>query len=124
MGFTAGSAALFGADFSGVAAAGATGAYGGALASGAAGSLLGGAGIGLGTSFLASRLMGGRRPVIPPSPQMPADQVDQSVQNANEAAMRRESIAGGLQSTIGTPGGGSGQMLNPANMGGKTLLGQ
>jgi hypothetical protein len=55
---------------------------------------------------------------------MTQQQVDASTEAAEQNAQRRESIAGGIQSTIGTPGGGAGSMLNPANMGGKSLLGQ
>ena len=65
-----------------------------------------------------------KRPVIPPSPVMAQAQIDQSTEQAEQNAQRRQSIAGGINSTIGTSGGQAGQMLNPANMGGKTLLGQ
>jgi hypothetical protein len=65
-----------------------------------------------------------KKPVMPPSPVIPQAQVDQSAQDANQAAQRRQSIAGGISSTVGTTGGQAGAVLNPGNMGSKTLLGQ
>ena len=106
--------ALFGAEF-GVFGAGSTAA-----------GIAGGVGTAAGVASVAGQLgaFGRRRPIIPPQPQMGAQQVDQSTQAAEEAAMRRESIAGGLSSTVGTPGGQAGELLNPQISGTKQLLGQ
>lgn len=65
-----------------------------------------------------------KRPTIPPSPVIPQAQVDQQAELASQQARQRQSIAGGISSTVGTPGGQAGEALNPANLGGKTLLGQ
>ena len=65
----------------------------------------------------------GRPKVAPPSPVLSQASIDQGQQCAQENALRRQSIAGGLNSTVGT-GGEAGQMLNPANLGSKSLLGQ
>lgn len=71
-----------------------------------------------------SKLMGGKRPIMPPSPLQGVQQQDESVQKAEQDAQRRQSIAGGINSTVGTPGGQGGQVLNPGNMSSHTLLGQ
>lgn len=93
-----------------------TGITAGQLAAGA--SVVGAAG------SLASTL-GGRRPVMPPSPTMAQQTIDEGAQQAQEMANQRQSIAGGINSTVGTGNGGQGgSMLNPGNMGGKTLLGE
>jgi hypothetical protein len=74
--------------------------------------------VGAGTS--AYSIATQKKPVMPPSPVMGAAQQDQSTEAAESNAMRRESIAGGLNSTIGAGGG----MMNPGNTSGHTLLGQ
>ena len=61
---------------------------------------------------------------IPPNPFMPQAQVDQTTAEAEAAARKRQGIQGGLDSTIGTSGGGAGGMLNPTSLGTKSLLGQ
>jgi hypothetical protein len=63
-------------------------------------------------------------PRMPPSPVIPESVVNTDVQGAQEAAQRRESIAGGIQSTVGTAGGNAGEQMNPATLGSHTLLGQ
>jgi hypothetical protein len=65
-----------------------------------------------------------KKPNIPPSPVLPAAQVNEQVQQKENQERQRQAIAGGIQSTVGTPGGQAGQILNPANMANKTLLGQ
>ena len=65
-----------------------------------------------------------KKPAMPPSPVQTAEQLGQESQAADLAAQRRQSIAGGMTSTVGTSGGQAGQMLNPINMQSKTLLGQ
>lgn len=67
---------------------------------------------------------GGHQPVIPPSPVIPAAQVDQAQQEAENNAKKRQQLSGGITSTIGTAGGQAGSMLDPGTFGGKTLLGQ
>lgn len=58
---------------------------------------------------------------LPPQPG--AVQNDQSVQNAEQASLKRAQIAGGLQSTTGTAGGQAGAVLNPSTLSTKSLLG-
>jgi hypothetical protein len=65
-----------------------------------------------------------KKPNMPPSPVIPQAQVDQQTQQAENMARQRQSVAGGINSTVGTSGGQSGQILNPQNMQGKSLLGQ
>jgi hypothetical protein len=77
----------------------------------------------LGAGTTAYTLANQKKPVLPPSPVPSLASQDQSTQSVEEAAMRRQSIAGGIQSTIG-PTGDQGAMMNPANLGQKTLLGQ
>jgi len=72
----------------------------------------------------ASSLLGGKKPIMPPSPVLSQQKQDLSQQQVEENAMRRQSIAGGMNSTVGTIGGQAGSMLNPTTMSGKTLLGQ
>jgi len=62
--------------------------------------------------------------LTPPSPVLSQSGVDQGQQAAEQNALRRQSIAGGIDSSVGTAGGQAGQMLNPANMGAKSMLGQ
>jgi hypothetical protein len=64
-----------------------------------------------------------KRPSLPPSPVIPAEQQNVQVQQTALEAQQRASIAGGMQSTVGTPGGQTGQMLDPSNLGQHTLLG-
>ena len=78
----------------------------------------------LAISAASNKILGGPRPVMPPSPVISQQQQDLSAQQAEQNAMRRQSVAGGMNSTVGTSGGQAGSMLNPSNMGGKTLLGQ
>jgi hypothetical protein len=62
---------------------------------------------------------------VPPAPNTQA-QTDQSVASAEQLALRRERVAGGMQCTIGTGGGtGSqaGAVLDPATLSSKSLLG-
>jgi hypothetical protein len=95
------------------------GAGGGALTAGsvaAAGALADTA-----IAYGATELMKPKMPALPPSPFMPQAQVDQTTQNAEDAARRRQAGAQGIESTIGA---GPGGMLNPSNMSTKTLLGQ
>jgi hypothetical protein len=77
----------------------------------------------LGAGTAAYSLTNQKKPLLPPSPLPSVQNQDESTQQAEENAMRRQSIAGGIESTIGTPGG-QGGMMNPGNLGGKTLLGQ
>lgn len=65
-----------------------------------------------------------KRPALPPSPVQTAEQLGQESQAADLAAQRRQSVAGGLASTVGTSGGQAGALLNPTNLGQRTLLGQ
>ena len=76
------------------------------------------------TGLAANAIIGRPKPLMPPSPVQTAQQQDQSQQNVEENLMRRQSIAGGLNSTVGTSGGQAGTMLNPSTLGQKTLLGQ
>jgi hypothetical protein len=68
-------------------------------------------------------LSAGKRPVMPPSPLLPQSQQDLSVQDAEANAQRRQSIAGGINSTVGTQGGQGGAAMDQSNSGGKALLG-
>lgn len=117
MGFTTasiGSYIFSAADAAGISAG--TVSAAGTAAEGLAGSLAAGA--------ATNALYGAKKPVMPPSPVMGQQQQDVSTREAEENAQRRQSIAGGMNSTVGTSGGQAGAMLNPANLGNKTLLGQ
>lgn len=118
MGFTSlaefGSYVFAAADSAGVSAA--TVSAAGTAAETAAGAVA--------TGVATNAIMGGKRPIMPPSPVQGAQQQDLSVQNAEADAQRRQSIAGGINSTVGTQGGQEGAMLNPGNMAGHSLLGQ
>lgn len=107
-------AALFGSEF---------GVFG---AGSAAAGVASGVGVAAGVASVAGQLgaFGRRGPIIPPQPQMTPQQVDASTQAAEANAMHRESIAGGIESTIGTAGGAAGELLNPQISGTKQLLGQ
>ena len=59
---------------------------------------------------------------VPPAPQTGATS-DQSEVDAQQQQQRRQQAAGGLQSTLGTDGGQAGAILNPTNLGKKSLLG-
>ena len=91
--------------------------YGGTIAetAGAVGSAVG----------VAGQLGAFGRPkaLLPPAPLQSQTQQDESAQQVDELARRRQSIAGGITSTLGTAGGSEGAVLNPANLGQKTLLG-
>lgn len=67
---------------------------------------------------------GARRPGMPPSPVIPQAQVDQSAQEAENTSRRRQQLAGGLLSTVGTSGGEAGAILNPSTVSGAALLGR
>lgn len=73
---------------------------------------------------VGSALSSSGRPVIPPSPVIPQPQVDQSAQDAENMSKRRQQLAGGILSTVGTSGGEAGAVLNPATVSGATLLGR
>ena len=115
-----------GSFFSGAGASAGAGSVAGAAAGAGggitAGEVSAGAAV-LGAGTAAYSALSAKKPVIPPSP-VNAVSTDQSVEDAQANAMRRQSIAGGLSSTVGTSGGQAGTILNPANMGGKSLLGQ
>lgn len=83
------------------------------------------AAVGIGTAALSAGIGNAlsKRPSMPPSPVMPQTSLDQQEASAEQAAQRRQAIAGGLNSTVGTPGGQGGSMLDPSNMSGKSLLG-
>jgi hypothetical protein len=105
----------------GLATAGGTAATTSGLAAGAAVGIdtLAGAGVSAGLGAALAR-----KPTLPPSPVIPQAQQNEQIQNQALEAQKRASIAGGIESTVGTPGGQAGQMLDPANLGQRTLLGQ
>lgn len=74
---------------------------------------------GAAASAAASKVMAPKMR-IPTLPTLPQAQVDQQSEAANQAALRRQSIAGGVNSTILT--GGQGAPLNNT-VSSKTLLG-
>ena len=84
----------------------------------------GSAALAVGTGVATNALMAGKRPAMPPNPVMGQQQQDEAEEQAQQNALRRQSIAGGINSTVGTSGGQAGQVLDPANMSGKSLLGQ
>lgn len=105
-------AAWLGADALGIESTAA-----GVTAAGAAiNTVAAGAAIYQGTKMLAPKM-----PAMPPSPFMPQAQVDQTTQDAEAAARRRQAGSQGIDSTVGA---GPGGMLNPSSMSSKTLLGQ
>lgn len=61
---------------------------------------------------------------IPPSPILRQASVDEAVQQSGEQQRRRQEVAGGIQSTVGTAGGQAGSILNPTTMAQSTLLGK
>ena len=65
-----------------------------------------------------------KAPRIPPSPVIPPEQVDQGAAAAEADARKRQQLAGGIASTVGTSGGEAGAVMNPATMSGHSLLGQ
>lgn len=100
------------------------GATGGATLTAGSAALAAGAINVAGTAALeygTSQMLKPKMPGMPPSPFMPQAQVDQTTQNSEDAARRRQAGADGINSTIGA---GQGGMLNPASMSTKTLLGQ
>jgi hypothetical protein len=105
---------ILAADFTGVAAAGATGAYTSALASG----VLGTSAAAIGTGLLASKLLAPNPHInIPPPPG--AAMIDPAGATAAAQIRQRQSAAGGLDSTIT----GAGNAPVGATSGAKTLLG-
>jgi hypothetical protein len=75
-----------------------------------------------GVSALSTLAAGSRGINVPPAPQTQLG-TDQSVQQADQQALQRAQVAGGLQSTTGTAGGQAGAVLNPSTLSTKTLLG-
>jgi hypothetical protein len=79
------------------------------------------AAIAQGASSLYSLATMQRGVSIPPTPG--AVQQDQSIANAEQAELARREAAGGLQSTIGTPGGAQGAFLSPSTTSNRSILG-
>jgi hypothetical protein len=79
------------------------------------------AAIAQGASSLYTLAQGQRGVSIPPTPGM--GQQDQAIANAEQQERARREAAGGLQSTLGTPGGAQGALLNPATLSNRQLLG-
>lgn len=74
-----------------------------------------------GASALYSLAKGPGRLNVPPTPGVA--QTDQTVANAEQESLRRREAAGGLQSSVGTPGGQAGSVLNPATLSNRSVLG-
>jgi hypothetical protein len=83
------------------------------------GSILGGVSAGVG---IYQAVAGPKKPNLPPSPFNPG-QEDQQVHDAEQAQLKRQQEASGLASTVGTPGGQAGSVLNPTTLTQHTLLG-
>lgn len=85
--------------------------------------LIGGAAVAYGAAG-ALAPGGGGRLAIPPSPVIPQTVVDQSAQEAENTAKRRQQLAGGILSTVGTAGGEAGSVMNPSTISQASLLGR
>jgi hypothetical protein len=77
------------------------------------------------TAIAAGTALAGRRGVtLPPSPVIPQAAVNTQAEAADQSSQRRQSIAGGMQSTVGGAGASqAGYMLSPGNSESHTLLG-
>jgi hypothetical protein len=75
-----------------------------------------------GVSALATLARGAPGINLPPAPHTNLG-TDQSVAQAEQQALQRAQVRGGLSSTTGTEGGQAGSVLNPATLSSKTLLG-
>lgn len=98
-------------------------AYVGTLfgATGATATAVGGVAIGSAVAYGANALLNKPKFNMPPNPLLGQSKIDQAQQDAEAQARKRASIAGGLQSTVGTSEAGS--ALNPTTLQNKTLLG-
>lgn len=103
-------------------AAGAGAAVGTGVSLATVGSALGAVSAGVGIAGTLGAF-GRKGPVLPPSPMMSPATIDQTAEQAQQEALGRQRIAGGINSTVGTPGGQAGAVMNPASLGQKTLLG-
>ena len=89
---------------------------------GAAGLASGAATAATAASALAT-LAAGRSGINIPPPPSPGIRNDQQIQDAQQQALKREQVAGGLQGSTGTPGGQAGAVLSPATTSSKSILG-
>jgi hypothetical protein len=101
----------------------------GIAGAGAAGAGLAGTGVtasealaaATGASALYTMAQGPKGINVPPAPSFAAQ--DSQVQQVEQQTLSRQQIAGGLQSTVGTPGGQAGAILSPSTTSSRAILG-